>query len=1009
MIVRQPNKCAIFVKMLGLIIIFASIVVLVGLFYHIPALVSVLPHTKPMVADTAICFILSGSLLIISVNSSRMPRGVISSFAGLILLISLINIIEIIFNLNFVFTQFLIKKTTQQSIENVNSMTFLTAMNFIVIAVLFLFKQKISVWVSQLIALLIFFLSLVSFYNYIFLTDIHYVVAFHTTMAVLSTALFILFCIGFLLIKYDEGMVEIAFRKTTGGYYARRTIPLILFIPMIIVIVENKMERLGLIDSNFGDVITVAGSFILLSSIVLIVARKIDNDEEKLKTAKLQHQQDELIFNRFLENIDIVFYRASPDLSKIYYVNPAYEKIWGKSIQSLYEKPLEWFEAILPEDQPAVHQAFFENMQRGKTGGTHIEFRINKPDGSIHTIFSHGFELKDHLNNPFCVMGFAVDMTEVLRDKKYLQNRDDILQLIEHGKSIRDVGEKILKLICQMINWDLGEIWLIDEEKNVIRFVNSWHIENLDTSRTKTFHSGEELAGKVWFEKNHVWISDYSKLQEAVDLSDENITNLKSALGIPIIFQDHIFGVMLFYSYQIHTYDETMLNQMNNIGKLMGEFMYRTHTSEQIQSLSKRDILTGLLSRSAVEEDLDKLIHEKQHELITVIIVDIDQFKMVNQALGHDQGDFIIKSAAKRLEDLINRDNACVSRLGADKFILYYFNIKNKEEIRDYISQIERSFKEPFAIDHREIFLTISLGITVYPDDGMDSKTLITNADQALANAKKNGGNKSLYFTKELTGVALEELRMHIEMHQAIKNNQFSLSYQPQVDLKTGKICGAEALVRWQHPSKGIVSPGEFIGYAEQAGLIVSLNEQIMRMVFQQINSDWKGPTISVNISAKQFKDKYHLVEYLESLMNEYGVNPKYIELEVTESIIMEDTQHNISLLSAINHLGFKIAIDDFGTGFSSFNYLYRLPAHKIKIDKSFITGLPGNKANAEIVKSMIALLHALDRVVVAEGAETEGEINYLKQEKCDIVQGYYYYKPLLAENFIGLCRKSNS
>src|SRR5579883_2741098 len=428
----------------------------------------------------------------------------------------------------------------------------------------------------------------------------------------------------------------------------------------------------------------------------------------------------------------------------------------------------------------------------------------------------------------------------------------------------------------------------------------------------------------------------------------------------------------------------------------------RTHTREQIQSMTKHDILTSLLNRAALEEELDTFIAKAKPTFLGVLILDIDNFKLVNDALGHDYGDLFLKSAALKIKNQTTEINENLARLGADKFVIYCEK-ENAEDVFDYAKKIYSSFNEPLRIAHNEITLSLSIGIAIYPQDGQDSKTLITHADLALAHAKSLGKNKIEFFTKELTKIAADKLAMYSDLHKAILNNEFYMNYQPQVDLKTGKICGAEALVRWQHPVKGLISPSEFISYAEKAGLIVSVNEHMMRMVFQQLKSHPLGLPVAVNISTAQFKDNYHLVEYLESLVKEFDINPKWVELEITESVLLENIHHNIAILGALHNLGFQFSIDDFGTGFSSFSYLQRLPAHKIKIDKSFITGLPKNHSNAAIVRSMIAMFHALQKKVVAEGAETEGEIHFLKKEHCDMVQGYYYYKPMPPDEFIAL------
>lgn len=1000
----------LFVKIIALVLIIANLAVLIGWHYHIPRLTSILSSWPSLKVNTAICFILSGITLLLLDNSSRLIARIITvTLSIIIMLIGSITIFEYITDLDWGIDQLLMKNSDS---PHPGRMSFITAFNFIFVAFAFLFKKNILGSLSEIFAMLVFFMGLFSFYNYIFDANINYAIAAYTTMAALTTLLFMLLSVGILLTSPVADIVEIIFRNTSGGYYLRRILPAILFVPIIISFLENKLEAMNIIEGNLGDSIMAAGTFIILCIVISAIIRRMDREERKLISTRSQMRQDEMIFQQLFENIDIVIYRTSPDLNKILYINPAYEKIWGNSVESLYKNPKEWFDAILPEDQKIVYKEFFEGMRKGNATA-YAEYRIKRPDGSIRNILARGFQLKDHNNIPFCITGIAIDITGEKQEKKYLHNRDDILQIMENAKTINEAAPQILMTICQMSNWDLGGIWLIDETKNILRFVNNWHIESEKlsqynkTSRAHTFRLGEGLPGMIWQNRAPLWISDYSKRREISRSFDAEQAGLNCAFGMPIMFQDHVFGIMEFFSYRVQVPDEAMLSHMTNIGKLMGEFIHRVHTHDESQSLSRIDILTGLLNRSALEEDLNNLIKDSKLDFITIMVIDIDKFKLINEALGYDNGNLIIKSAAKRLGECIDQDKMRTARAGADKFILC-FKIKNAEEILDFAHKVERSFREPFAIDKKVIFLTVSIGIAIYPQDGIDSKTLFGNADLALTSAKKNGGNKSILFTKELTGIALEKLAMHLDLHQAITKNQFLINYQPQIDLKTGDICCAEALVRWQHPVKGLISPADFIKFAEQTGLIVSLNEHIMHLVFQQVKSGWAGPPISVNISAQQFNDKYHLVEYVESLLNKYAVDPKHIEFEIAESVLMDDTQHNIAVIAALHRLGIQFAIDDFGTGYSSFNYLYRIPAHKIKIDKSFITGLPENQANAEIVTSMIAMFHSLGKIIVAEGVETDTEIEYLKKEKCDIVQGYYYYKPMSTDDFVTLISKVN-
>lgn len=998
------TKCPLII---AIIIISVSLVALIGWTDYISALTHFSTSWTHMKVITTVCFLLSGSALLLLPKKSLgfITYTIIVVITMFILLINSFVIFETITGIDLGINV----NPFNAWAQNLAGPTFITALTFFFVACAFLcvLGKQTSGWASQTFAWLILLLSLFSFCNHIYHTDMHYRIAVHMTMSITSSILFALLSLGILLLRPDTGIVAILLRNSPGGFYLRRILPVSLVLPMLFTILENKLERTGLIEPNFGDSIATTGIVLFFGIFLAFIARKVDSEENKLITTQNELLQNEIIFQQFSENVDIVFYRTSLDLSKIFYVSSAYEKIWGKSTESLYKNPMEWFEAIHPEDQKIVYEAFLGDHQ-GESSAS-AEYRIKRPDGSIRYIFSRTFRLKDPKNNYFSLIGIAADITEARQQKKYLEGAHDILSIIEHEKKFNDVAPKILRTICEIFDWDFGQIWLIDASNSLLRCVHSWHkkIESMSEyekiNRKNSFKLGEGFPGKVWEEKKSIWILDYSSKEEFSRSEEAGKSQLNSVFGIPIIFQDKIFGVMQFFIHQMINPDKQMQLLLSNVGTLLGEFIQRMHTNEQIQTISRYDILTGLLNRSAFEEKLNGLIVDKNTESIAIIIMDIDRFKMITEALGQDKGDLILKLFSKRLENLIDPSRSIAARLTSNKFILFYCKIKSPEDVLDYAHSLHQCLKESIKIAQNEFHLTMSIGIAIYPQDGADVKTLITNADLAMMNAKKQGGKKSILFTKELPIIASKKLSMHTALHEAIINNQFYLDYQPQIDLLTGHICGVEALVRWQHPIDGLILPTDFITDVEEAGLIIPLNELVLRMVFQQVKSDWSGPPISVNISAQQFKDKHYLVKYLESLIDEFSVDPKHIELEIVESLLMEDIQHNIDDLAMLRHLGFRLAIDDFGTGFSSLNYLYRLPADKIKIDRSFIAGLPRNQMHAIIVKSMIAMLHALGKKVVAEGAETDAEIAFLKQEKCDIVQSYYYYKPMSAEDFIAL------
>lgn len=1008
------NKCQLIVFGISIVIIITSLLVLIYWLSNAQFLTSTI--TSPITPiSTAISFLLAGFALLLSNIKDRgvINQNILITLIIGILLISITTLFDYAFGLSIGVDQLFIKQRWLNLDEAISRrMVPITAINFIFVACAFAFVvRKLFGWKLQTLVWFIFFLGMFSFYNYINGADIHLLIVKYTSMSRTSSLLFILLSCGILLLKPDAGLVKIVLQKSTGSYILRYLLPLFLLVPILLNLFENQFESLGIIDPNFGDSFNAAGTFVLLSIAILFITHIIDREEKKLLLAQTVIRQNEMIFHEFTDHVDIVFFKLSPDLNTILYASSAYEKIWGKSIESLYKNSRDWFESIVPEDQTLVYDIFFNELKNKPN--VSVEYRIKRPDGTIRNILTRAFQLKDKTNNVFCIIGLAVDMTDVMIQKKNIQLQLDIASIMEQEKAINDAAPKIVKRICKAFAWDLGELWLVDESNQSLRCVNAWHKENLrmmkynKKSRAYTFKLDVGLPGRVWKEKQPIWIGDYSKRPEFERSVAAGKAKLHSAFGVPILFQNKVFGIMNFFSSHIQKPDAELLNLMKSIGRSIGEFINRAHSNEQIQAISRNDILTGILNRSTLEENLDTILEKEKPSMAAVFSIDIDKFKLINEKFGLDYGDALLKSVTERLIDLNDHEKDNLARLGADRFLIYIKTAKSKDELFEFASKIKHSFEKPFEMHSQKIPLTVSVGIAIYPQDGHNSKSLITHANLTITHAKMKGGNQIEFFSKEFSGIASEKFDMHTDLQSAINKNQFYLNYQPQIDLKSGRICGAEALVRWEHPTKGLLSPAVFIKYAEQMGLIVSLNEHIIRLVFQQIKWGFPKLPVAINISAQQFKDKYRLVEYLESLIEEFRVDPQWIELEITENMLMDNLHHTIAVLGALKDLGFQFAIDDFGTGFSSFNYLNRIPAHKIKIDRSFIDGLPENKANAEIVKSMIALFHSLGKKVVAEGAEVEAEIDFLKQEHCDMVQGYFYYKPMSADDFITLVAAS--
>ncbi|TWI73089.1 PAS domain S-box-containing protein/diguanylate cyclase (GGDEF)-like protein [Desulfobotulus alkaliphilus] len=416
------------------------------------------------------------------------------------------------------------------------------------------------------------------------------------------------------------------------------------------------------------------------------------------------------------------------------------------------------------------------------------------------------------------------------------------------------------------------------------------------------------------------------------------------------------------------------------------------------------DALTGLANRRLLTEQLERsLSHAKYHkEKLAVFFLDIDNFKNVNDSLGHLTGDRILKEVARRLTFILQEDEI-LARFAGDKFILASPRIQNSQAAITIARRIRETLEKPFDLEEREYYASLSMGIAIFPDDGKNEEILIKNAETAMYRAKQTGKNTFTLFSPEMNAFAIYRMDMESQLRKALENNEFHLVYQPKVDLYSGKIIGAEALLRWQPASGPPVSPMTFIPIAEETGLILPIGSWVLEKAMQEAVI-WKERgfhdlSIAINISPSQFQQQ-GLTAEIDALLKKTGLRPEQLELELTESIIMQDAEAAIATLSRFNRMGIRFAIDDFGTGYSSLSYLKRFPIQVLKIDKSFIQEIPANQDDASIVLSILSLAHNLGLKVVAEGVETEEQLAFLRCKNCDMIQGYLFSKPLLPEDF---------
>ncbi|MGQ0656225.1 MAG: putative bifunctional diguanylate cyclase/phosphodiesterase [Betaproteobacteria bacterium] len=410
------------------------------------------------------------------------------------------------------------------------------------------------------------------------------------------------------------------------------------------------------------------------------------------------------------------------------------------------------------------------------------------------------------------------------------------------------------------------------------------------------------------------------------------------------------------------------------------------------QHLADHDALTGLPNRRLLEDRLTQAIalSRRNRKLTAVMFVDLDRFKGINDSLGHAAGDALLKEVSRRLVNQL-RVGDTICRIGGDEFVVVLPEIKRSSDVAQVAAKVIEQLAAPLVIDARDLIVTGSIGIAVFPDDGDDAETLIRSADAAMYHAKELGRANYQFFTAEMNQAASRRLALESELRRAVAREELVLHYQPVVEARSGRVCACEALLRWQHPQRGLVLPGDFIHLAEETGLILRIGEWALREACRRAAAD--GLPVSVNISPRQFADA-RLADTVAAALAESRLPPRFLELEITESTAMQHTGASLQALERLKALGISIAIDDFGTGYSSLAYLRRFPVDRLKSDRSFVAELPGDAEQAAIVSAIVALAHALDIEVVAEGVETHAQREFLQRCGCDYVQGYLTGRP---------------
>jgi diguanylate cyclase (GGDEF)-like protein len=431
--------------------------------------------------------------------------------------------------------------------------------------------------------------------------------------------------------------------------------------------------------------------------------------------------------------------------------------------------------------------------------------------------------------------------------------------------------------------------------------------------------------------------------------------------------------------------------------------------ARQMAHSAEHDFLTGLPNRMLLNDRVDQAIAlaTRHMKKVAVLFLDLDGFKHINDSLGHPTGDKLLQSIAKRLVDCI-RGSDSVSRQGGDEFIVLLLELEHAEDAAVTARRMLQAVALPHRIDQHDLHVTASIGVSVYPDDGLDAETLIKNADTAMYQAKENGRRSFQFFKSAMNVRAVERQFIEEGLQGALERQEFVLHYQPKVNLMTGAITGAEALIRWTHPARGSIAPAQFIPIAEDCGLILPIGAWVVRQACAQARA-WMDAglpvtSMAVNVSAMEFRDR-NFLDGLFAILVETGLDPRSLELELTESVLMKHAASTATILQTLRKRGVRVAVDDFGTGYSSLSYLQKFPVDAVKIDQSFVRQISTAGDDTTIVKAVIGMARGLKLRVIAEGVETLEELAFLRAYRCEEAQGYYFSRPVLPQQFAMLLR----
>ncbi len=633
-----------------------------------------------------------------------------------------------------------------------------------------------------------------------------------------------------------------------------------------------------------------------------------------------------------------------------------------------------------------------------------IEERVVTAKGEVKWFSSTKAPMRNEDGQICGVIGIGRDIT-ARKVADHLRDRQaEILEMIAMGAELEAVLERVVRLVELQLADVFCSVVLVNEEGTLLGRVVAPSLPEIYTRAIDGVPVGPTMGscGTAAYRRASVVVSDIATDPLWHDIRDLALPHgLRSCWSTPILSKDgDPLGVFALYAGTVREPTDAEKRFVDIATHIAGIAIARKRAEDRIHFMANHDALTGLPNRSLLKDRLTQAmsVARRKGRWATVAFIDLDNFKFINDSLGHSAGDELLKAIAARMTGSLRASDAVV-RLGGDEFVVLLVDqAKKVDAVADIVRGLQAAIAAPVELGDHRLQVTSSCGVANYPDDGTDVETLLAHADAAMYRAKEIGRDNFQFYTPELNAKVQDKFLLQEELRCAVQQGEFALHYQPLVDMWTQRILAVEALIRWNHPSQGLVGPGKFIPLAEESGLIGPIGDWVLREACRQ-NKAWQDAgmapiSVCVNVSARQFMDKNWVASVIGALRDS-GLEAKYLELELTESLIMEDLEQALATMRALQDLGVGLSIDDFGTGYSSLSALKTFPVARLKIDRSFIEGLPHDEHDKAVASAVISLGQKLNLRVVAEGVETDEQVDFLRQNNCDEMQGYRFSRPL--------------